>query len=1161
MKNNLYELIGKTKAYTGMMDAFKNGNKHIGFTNMEDSIMALYALLQNSMYNQLILCDNELSASHIVNIINDLQSGTAILFPAEPSHFYFADFHSREITDHRISALHYLLFHQKKIIVAPFEVVLKKMLSPEYYKNFYIPIAVGDILPMDVLIQKLLKSGYERIEQVEGKGQFSIKGGIIDLFNIISDHPIRVEFFDDEIDSIRHFDIESQISIDKIQSALISPTKEILFYEKDTRKIQDQLQKEFSKIKNRKSAREKQLAALFEGYIQGNNARAEDLMAYYKGESYSLIEYFHNNNIFILHQSNGYMNKYDGFMAQMKEDYQALLEKGEVLKNFFDRFYTFTEIQEKFQGLKTIQCKSFHTSKEFIKTNLLIDAQTKQPDCFYGRIPAFMDQIIQWIKEEYTLIIASKNDQQMITLQDMFSNYNILAYTVEHSPVYPQKINIIESQLKYGFSMYSDKIIFLTEKDIFNVQNKEKKKSVKLNKGKKIESFTQLNIGDYVVHDIHGIGVYMGIEQIAVEGIKKDYLNLKYAKGDKLFIPVDQMESIQVYIGVGDKHPRINKLGSGDWKKAKKNTKDAIIDMADDLIKIYAKRRQVKGFSFSKDSQWVNEFEDKFPYEETTDQLISIDEVKKDMEQDIPMDRLLCGDVGYGKTEVAIRAAFKCVMDSKQVALLVPTTILAQQHYNSFIQRFSDYPIKIEMLSRFRTKKQQEHIVDALKKNRVDIVIGTHRLLSKDVTFYDLGLLIIDEEQRFGVKHKEKIKELKTSVDVLSLSATPIPRTLHMSLIGARDMSILNEPPHNRTPVQTYVMEYNDILIRDAIYKELARGGQIYYVYNRVHHIEGILAKVSRMVPEAKIAVAHGQMAEIELERIMIGFMNHDYDILICTTIIESGLDIANVNTIIIEDADQMGLSQLYQLRGRVGRSHQLAYAYITYRKDKTLTEVAHKRLKAIKDFTEFGSGFKIAMRDLEIRGAGNLLGSKQHGHLATVGYDMYCKLLDEAVKELKGEEIPLEINTLIELDVDGFIPSTYVESEKQKYALYKKMINIDSQEELFALEEELEDRYGNLPESVYNLLAISYIKKMAASLKIHKVKSHHGKVFFTFDNHFMLSPEVIKEIIKVYPIQFNSNGSKDTILEVLLSTKDNTLLKDIKELLEKIISTKDLTI
>ncbi|MPW24973.1 transcription-repair coupling factor [Alkalibaculum sp. M08DMB] len=1156
MNNLLLQVIKETKGYKELMKERNSHKNHIGVSNIDEDLKNIYALCQLNDENILFICENELTGQKITNKINELVSESAVFISSEPTHFYFADSHSREITEQRIKGLYEIIFNRGKIIVTPFENLFKKMISIQEYIKFYLNIEVGMTLEMGYLIDSLNNSGYERCDMVENRGQYSVRGGIIDLFNIIDDNPIRIEFFDDEIDSIREFDLISQKSIVKLQKVLISPGMEILFSKRDKEILIKELSDDLNKhIKASKQHREKNIEVILEAYTSGQISKSEGLIPYYKGEVSSLLHYFNQQSVYLLDDGDKFQDRYKSFFNQLKEDFQSLLEKGEILPNFFSRFYTFDEVKGFFHKITTIDFQTLHKKFNFINPDAIVDVNSKEAYLFYGKIPQFIDQLIQWMKEEYTVTILASDKARCSSINEMLLNYNLTTYISQSDQFLKNKINILEANVNKGFILHDEKHVVLSEKDIFHFKSKQKKITSK--KGRKIESFTQLSIGDYIVHDTHGIGVYMGIEQITVEGIKKDYLHLKYAKGDKLYIPVDQMESVQTYIGFGDKQPKINKLGSIEWKKSKQTTKQSVKDMAQDLIDIYAKRSQVKGYAFSKDSHWIKEFDEKFPYQETSDQLQAIKEVKLDMESAMPMDRLICGDVGYGKTEVAIRAAFKCVMDSKQVAILVPTTILAQQHYNSFLQRFEDYPVRIEMISRFRSKKQQESIINDLKKNQVDIIIGTHRLLSNDVLYYDLGLLVIDEEQRFGVKHKEKIKELRTNVDVLTLSATPIPRTLHMSLIGARDMSILNEPPHNRTPVQTYIMEYNEILIRDAINKELSRNGQVYYVYNKVHDIDAVASRVSNMVPQGRIAVAHGQMTENRLENIMIDFMNYEYNILICTTIIESGLDISNANTIVIEEADHMGLSQLYQLRGRVGRSDRLSYAYITYKKDKILSEIAEKRLKAIKDFTEFGSGFKIAMRDLEIRGAGNILGSKQHGHLATVGYDMYCKLLEEAVKELKGEEVVESINTTIEVNVDGYIPDHYVQSEKQKYELYKKIIVIDNQEELFKLEEEIEDRYGDLPVSVQNLLYISYIKKLSSNLGINKIKGLDGGITFTFDNNYFLDHEVIKELIKNYPIQFTTDSIGETAIILKVFNKGHKMLLDIKGFLEQIKSTK----
>ena len=656
----------------------------------------------------------------------------------------------------------------------------------------------------------------------------------------------------------------------------------------------------------------------------------------------------------------------------------------------------------------------------------------------------------------------------------------------------------------------------ISESDIFGGEKKKKKRK-RIYEGEKIASFTDLNIGDYVVHESHGLGIYRGIEKIEVDKTEKDYIKIEYAGGGNLYILATQLEQIQKYAGAGAKKPKLNKLGGQEWNKTKSRVRGAVKEIAEDLVKLYAVRQNEQGFAFGPDTVWQKEFEEMFPFEETEDQDLAIAATKADMESTKIMDRLICGDVGYGKTEIAIRAAFKAVQDGKQVAFLVPTTILAQQHYNNFVQRMKDFPVNIDLLCRFRSSAEQKKTIEKLKKGQVDIIIGTHRLLSKDVVYKDLGLLIIDEEQRFGVAHKEKIKQLKTNIDVLTLTATPIPRTLHMSLIGIRDMSVLEEPPMDRVPIQTYVMEYNEELVREAISRELARGGQAYFVYNRVREIADVATKIAELVPEANVAYAHGQMKETELENIMYRFINGEIDVLVSTTIIETGLDISNVNTMIIHDADNMGLSQLYQLRGRVGRSNRTAYAFLMYKRDKMLKEVAEKRLAAIKEYTELGSGFKIAMRDLEIRGAGSLLGERQHGHMEAVGYDLYCKMLNEAVKEAKGIAVEESFDTSIDIVIDAYIPMGYIPNELQKLDIYKRIADIETQEETEEMTEELIDRFGDPPKSVENLLYIAKIKSMAHRLYFTEVAQKGESVRFTLYEKARIDVAKIPELVAAY--------------------------------------------
>jgi transcription-repair coupling factor (superfamily II helicase) len=785
----------------------------------------------------------------------------------------------------------------------------------------------------------------------------------------------------------------------------------------------------------------------------------------------------------------------------------------------------------------------------------IINFDIRSASTFEGRIDLLEEDIKYWKQKGDRVIILSGSKVRGEMLQRNFLDSGIETVFIPNLDRVVEKGEIIitNGSIQKGFEYQQLGFVVVSDKELFGSE-KKKRTTKKKKKGSKIESFTDLKIGDYVVHDNYGIGVYRGIENMVVDNINKDYLKISYAEGGSLYVPTNQMDVIQKYIGAESKTPKLNKLGSMEWNKAKAKVKGAVKDLAKDLVKLYSARQAAKGFMYSSDTLWQREFEDMFPFEETEDQLQAIEEVKADMESGRVMDRLICGDVGYGKTEVAIRAAFKAVQDGKQVAYLVPTTILAQQHYNTFTQRMKDFPIKIGLLSRFRTAKQQKETISGLSFGNVDILIGTHRILSKDITFKDLGLVIVDEEQRFGVTHKEKLKKLKENVDVITLTATPIPRTLHMSLTGIRDMSVLEEPPEERQPIQTYVMRYDTEFIRDAIIREVGRGGQVFYLHNRVLNIEEVAGKIQKLVPEAVVAFAHGQMSERELETIMLDYINGEIDVLVCTTIIETGLDISNANTIIIQDADRMGLAQLYQLRGRVGRSNRIAYAYLMYQKDKVLQEVAEKRLQAIREFTEFGSGFKIAMRDLEIRGAGNLLGAQQHGHMETVGYDMYCKILDMTVKEMSGIEVKEEFETSIELNVNAYIPAKYIQNEEQKLEIYKKISVIITEQDYFEVQEEIEDRYGNIPKTVQNLLDIALLKAQAHAMDITSIAQKGINVIITYKPDANADYAKIADAIKHYKNRLHFTVAQAPFLTLKLeNTSQNEIVRNIKLLLQEL--------
>lgn len=757
----------------------------------------------------------------------------------------------------------------------------------------------------------------------------------------------------------------------------------------------------------------------------------------------------------------------------------------------------------------------------------IIHFQSVEAPLFHGKNKALAEELIQWQKRDYHTVLAVSGEEKAERLKNILIDYDVSAIVAKdiETAVSTVRVIICPMNLSHGFILRDIRYAVLTDKELSGVHRKKRKKR---KTGQLIKSFNELSVGDFVVHEAHGIGKYVGIEQLVVDSQKKDYMRITYSGDDVLYIPVENMDLIQKYIGNESAKTKLSKLGGAEWKRAKAKAQKSIEDMTDELLAIYAARHGRVGYAFGADTEWQKQFEDMFPYEETPDQLKCIREIKVDMEKPAPMERLLCGDVGYGKTEVAIRAIFKAVMDSKQVALLVPTTLLAQQHYDRLKARFSKFPVKVEMLSRFRTAKQQEKITEDLRAGVLDVVVGTHRVLSNDVQYKDLGLLVIDEEQRFGVKHKEKIKKLKESVDVLSLTATPIPRTLHMSMIGIRDMSLIEDPPEDRYPVQTYVTDYDENLIAEGIEREIDRGGQVFFVHNRVSDIDQVTARLQKLVPDAKIRFAHGQMSEVKLEKMMMNFLNHEFDVLVCTTIIETGLDISNVNTIIINDADKMGLSQLYQLRGRVGRSNRIAYAYLTYARDKVLTEVAEKRLKAVKEFTELGSGFKIAMRDLEIRGAGNILGAAQSGHMATVGYEMFVKMLEEKVRDIKGEVSSAPVDTLVEYNISAYIPDTFVTNPQHKLELYKRISSIRDQSDAFAIEEEIEDRYGTLPTVVYNLIRISYLKALGIQSRILLIKEEGNTFRFEFRDAKDLKAETIALVTQKYGrrIHFNA-GSK----------------------------------
>ena len=1045
----------------------------------------------------------------------------AAYYPAKDILFYQSDIRGNVLTAERINALKMLAEEPACTIITTFDGLMNPMPVPENFIQSVIKVAVGDTLNLEELVKHLVELGYEKKYQAETMGEFSVRGGILDIFPLTEDNPFRIEFWGDEVDSIRSFDAESQRSIENLEEISIYPACELVLTVqerqagigrilKEADKVSAKLRKE---MKTEEAHRIKSTAAQIaeEAGELGISAGLDAYLSYFCEERVSLLDYFNRENtIIFVDELARSIERGMVTETEFSESMKQRLEKGYILPGQMRELFSCKEILAKIEtmaciSLVALDLKNSHVD---IKEKFTIDSKTVNP--YNNSFELLVKDLTRYKKNGYRVILLSGSRTRAKRLAEDLMAEKLNAFYSEDfdHEVKPGEIMTGYGKIKKGYEYPLLKFVVISESDIFGSE-KKKKKHRRTYEGEKIASFTDLNVGDYVVHENHGLGIYRGIEKIEVDKTVKDYIKIEYAGGGNLYILATQLELIQKYAGADAKKPKLNKLGGQEWNKTKTKVRGAVKEIAQDLVKLYAMRQDQDGFVYGPDTVWQREFEEMFPFEETEDQELAIEATKKDMESTKIMDRLICGDVGYGKTEIAIRAAFKAVQDGKQVAFLVPTTILAQQHYNNFVQRMKDFPVNIDLLCRFRGGAEQKKTVEALKKGSVDIIIGTHRLLSKDVVYKDLGLLIIDEEQRFGVTHKEKIKQLKTNIDVLTLTATPIPRTLHMSLIG---MSVLEEPPMDRVPIQTYVMEYNEELVREAISRELSRGGQAYYVYNRVKEIADVAAKIAELVPEANVAYAHGQMKETELENIMYRFINGEIDVLVSTTIIETGLDISNVNTMIIHDADNMGLSQLYQLRGRVGRSNRTAYAFLMYRRDKMLKEVAEKRLAAIKEYTELGSGFKIAMRDLEIRGAGNLLGAKQHGHMEAVGYDLYCKMLNEAVKEAKGMEVAESFDTSIDIDIDAYIPMGYIPNEMQKLDIYKRIAGIETADESEEMLEELIDRFGDPPKSVENLLYIARVKSMAHHLYFTDISQKGDALRFTLYEKAKINVAAIPE-------------------------------------------------
>ena len=1150
--NSLVKVVPNVKKYKTYLEDVKNKINPMMISGLTDSgkVHLAYSTYFYAERPICIVTYNELQAKKIIKDLAYFEDNVKY-FPKKEILAYDYLTESKDSLFERIEVLNNIINKKAKVIVTTIEAVMQPMIAKEtLYKNL-LNLKVGQELNLDKLKETLINLGYERYDVIEGKGQFSIRGGIVDIA-VNSKSGVRIELWGDEIDSIRKFNILTQRSTDMLEETSIYPAFEYV--------LENSIEQVCKKIEESKYAgvlndiAEEDIEQIKSGdYI----SKIDKYFTFFYNKQESILDYLDKDCIVFLDEISKIKARSENIIKDNETILKGLVEKRKIPIQILEQTMDYIKIIDKTKEKQTIYLEN----KEIGFTDVQSMHAKRNGYSFSYREVNFFRSSMDLLFEE--LQKANKKSKQTVVLCGNYDNAKKLSklleeknikYTLDENlttEIVPGVTVLTSGTISTGFESYDLNLLVISASELFVSREKKRTRLSQSFKEGETVIFSDLKIGDYVVHKTHGIGEYIGVNTIKADGVTKDYIKVKYKDNDILYVPISSLDNIRKYIGAEKGAPKINRLGSKDWEKTKARVKNNLREVARELIELYAKRQHSKGYSFSKDTIWQKEFEDSFPYVETDDQLRCIEEVKKDMEAEKPMDRLLCGDVGYGKTEVAIRAAFKACMDQKQVAYLVPTTVLAQQQYESFKERMEKFPIRVDVLNRFRTPKEQKQILEKLEKGELDVVIGTHRILSKDVKFKNLGFLIIDEEHRFGVKDKEKIKEIKTNVDVLTMTATPIPRTLHMSILGIRDMSVIYEPPQNRKPVQTYVLEYDDEIVREAITKELEHDGQVFYLFNNVEGIEAKANKIQALVPEAKIGVAHGQMSGRELEEIMQDFIDKKINVLVCTTILESGIDIPNANSIIVENADRLGLAQLYQIRGRVGRSEKQGYAYIMYKKDKLLSEVADKRLKAIKEFTEFGSGFKIAMRDLEIRGAGSILGEMQHGHMEQVGYDMYCKLLDQVVKEMKGIQVEEEIDVQLDLDVSSYIPDEFIEDSNQKIEIYQEIALCKNEDEIKDITDSIIDRYGNMPKEIEKLLDIARIRNECRAKNIIKVAQKSDKVIFYFDEK-TFDFSVVDKLLKKYGMRIKFSPAKNPYVTYKLKNI-NDILKEIKEFLQDV--------
>lgn len=1101
---NLVEAVSQTALIKEWQQLIQQQTKRQLLTGLSGSAktLAIVSTYRKFQKQIILVTPNLYYANQLTEDLRNIEEDV-FLFPVDEVLSAEMAFSSPEARAERIETLNAVSQHKKGIYVIPVAGLRKLLPDPETWRQYQLTWQIGDELELGDLPQKLVSMGYERQSMIGKPGEFSIRGSIVDVYPITSEYPIRIELFDVEIDSMRYFDVETQRSVGNADEVTVTPTTELVFSPADMehgrQRLEEALQKRLAVTKE---ATDKaflqdyfgQLLSSWQEGIPGENANYYADLLFQK--DHTIADYFLSDSLLFV---DDYARIMDTNREIEREEAEWQTQRIEELRVFSDQHFG-VEVYPFFkkEHFNASFFALFQKGMGNLRFQAIHNFQYRPMQQFFSQLGLLKAEIDRWEKQQQTVVFVVADAERAQKMENDFRDHEIYAVQTASEKIISGRTQIIQGALQSGFELPQDRLVVVTEKEIFQKVKKKRARRQTISNAERLKSYNELKPGDFVVHANHGIGKFIGMQTLEVDGVHQDYLTILYQNEDKLFIPVTQLNLIQKYVASESKTPKINKLGGSEWSKTKRKVSSKIEDIADDLILLYAKRESEKGYAFAPDDAYQKEFEDAFPYTETDDQLRSTAEIKHDMEKAKPMDRLLVGDVGFGKTEVALRAAFKAIKESKQVAFLVPTTILAQQHYETMMDRFEGFPVNIGLLSRFRTKKQQNETIEQLRTGQVDIVVGTHRLLSQDVQFADLGLLVIDEEQRFGVKHKERLKQLRSQVDVLTLTATPIPRTLHMSMLGVRDLSVIETPPENRYPIQTYVMETNPGAIREAIMREMARGGQVFYLYNRVATIEQKVAEIQALVPDARIGFAHGQMTEIQLENTLFDFIEGQYDVLITTTIIETGVDIPNANTLFVENADYMGLSTLYQLRGRVGRSNRVAYAYFMYEPQKVLNEVSEKRLQAIKDFTELGSGFKIAMRDLSIRGAGNLLGAQQHGFIDAVGFDMYSQMLSEAVARKQGKNTQTEKTSVeIDLGIDAYLPGSYIEDERQKIEIYKRIRELETEEMLDEIQDDLLDRFGEYPDEVAHLLTVGQIKMDGDRALLESIRKIDQKIRF----------------------------------------------------------------